>query len=275
MSISSYDLKQIWFTAVERQKLKHIQKILEIEPSLINAYDSKGKDAIGLMMKGNDNDSYRTGYSAAYALSAPVDKITIDVKKSVREMVLECLFTFKSKTNVPYIETSSEGLMEIKLISDDEMKYLLFLALRFSRIEQVKAMVKNHPLLINAQNNKGTSVSMDVFFSHTRELFKMLGKSSVLDLSIKDNLGYDTFFYLARMMPYKVHLKYNNVYEIIKKTFEFYQALNKNLYKLFGFCIDGDFYPILWAYNHVGIREQSYPRESLFQYGEEVLRLRE
>ena len=248
MSISSYDLKQIWFIIIQKQVSKHIRKMLAIEPSLINAPDSRGKNIISIMMKENDDEEY-SGYHGASRYSASANKVTIEVKKSDKEVTLEYLYVLKSKaeTNVPYIETD-------KSFSDDEVKYLFFLAIKYSRDEQIIAMLQKFPYLINAQNNKDRSILIIACIARNRSLIKMVCKSEILDLDIKDKMGFDAVFYITRNIPYDVHLKYGRAREVIKETFKYYQALNKGLYMLFEFALEGDFSSILYAYNHIVLK---------------------
>ena len=56
MSMFSSDLKPIWFRSVYREDFTTIKELLNIEPSLVNAYDTYGKDIISYMEKKNEMD---------------------------------------------------------------------------------------------------------------------------------------------------------------------------------------------------------------------------
>ena len=251
MSISSYCLKRLWFSAARSHNLKHVQKMLAIEPSLINASDSTGENIISLLMKENGFTREPRLCGIAPVRNALVERITIEVKKSAREIILDCAYTLKSnpETDIPYTET-------IKLYSDDDIKYLFFLAIKFRHHEEVTEIMQNHPYLINAQNNKGRTLPMIACFSEDKELIKIATKSDLLDLNVKDNMGFDTVFYLSRMIPYQVHLQHLSVYGITKRTLKYYQVRKGNLFMLFNFCVDGDFFSILHAHNHVVSKDQ-------------------
>ena len=247
MSISSFDLKQIWFTIIQSKRLKkfkHIQRMLQIDPSLINAPDSNGKTITSILTKNNDGES-RSG-AASFALCASIEKVVVEVKKSVKEIILDYVYTLKAnpETNISYIE------ME-KLVSNDELKYLFFMsATKIMQHDLAIEMLKTNPFLVNAQDNKGRSISMMATFIDDTELSKTVMKCEFLDLDIKDNLGLDVFCYLTRLIPCDERCRCGNVYEVIRDTLKYYQSLKGDVSRLFSFCVNGDFQTILFLHKH-------------------------